>query len=91
MRAAITLQADACDSWPEGLSVAEVRVEYGSDAWSPPAARLERRGDSLTREIALSGGPKWGPGEAVRVVLRLRDSAGSYRIVLDEVAIQKTQ
>jgi len=73
------LRVSAADGSGVPLSVTadSAWLFMGSQAWqTTPVESGLRDGASPIYELAVRDGPKWGPGVAVDVVVRLRDGSG---------------
>lgn len=78
---------------PSGVRMDRVWVLYGEQSWEVSDLRGRKAGqdrdtdswincsDSSVCEITVRGGPKWGPGVYVDVVVRLTDSKGQHYFV----------
>jgi hypothetical protein len=65
--------------------VADVRADaawvvYGDLVWA--CSEVERQNWGERGRFALRGGPKWGPGVAVDVIVRVRDDKGRAALVV---------
>lgn len=78
LRAVLTVTTLAGQPLPEGLSLDRVWVINGAEVWSGAVASRQDDGrNPSTASWIAEDGPKWGPGIAVDVVVRLRGAAGS--------------
>ena len=60
-----------------GVRADTMWVVYGDQAWVAPAVREQPRAATAPDlEVVARGGPMWGPGAYVDVVVRLRDASG---------------
>jgi hypothetical protein len=64
------------------LAADTIWVINGDQAWAAPAVRdAARNTQPEFLEVTARNGPKWGPGVAVDVVVRLRDGVGGVAYV----------
>jgi len=62
---------------PSSVTADSAWLFMGSQVWqTTPVESGSRDGASPGYELAVRDGPKWGPGVAVDVVVRLRDGSG---------------
>jgi len=88
----VTLGARVGQALPPDLNVERVWVLNAPEVWtSPVTARWDDGSDPSVAAWAVQDGPKWGPGIAVDVVVRLRDAAGRpYLLQAPHVGIRRT-
>ena len=88
MMVAVKVMTDDKQPMPSGIRIDRVWVLYGDQSWEVSDLRGRQVGHELTKdpwrkcgtspecEVSLQGGPMWGPGVYVDIVVRLTDSKG---------------
>ena len=76
LRAVLRITTADSSAFPPALRADAAWVLNGRDVWATWVRETRQRlpGDP-TLEVGAEGGPKWGPGIEVDVVVRLRDAA----------------
>ena len=88
----VVLKVNTVDQqpFPSGVRMDKAWVLFGEEAWEASDFRVTMPGqdrardlwmkcpDSPVCEATIRGGPKWGPGVYVDVVVRLTDSQGKH-------------
>jgi hypothetical protein len=77
LRAVLRMTTADSSAFPPALHADAAWILNGRDVWATWVRETRQRlpGDP-TLEVSAEGGPKWGPGIEVDVVVRLRDAAG---------------
>jgi hypothetical protein len=78
---ALRIQAVDGSNVPADVAADTAWIIRGAEAWATFVAPAAGRSAGPVYEVTFSDGPKWGPGEAVDVVVRLRDAAGHVALV----------
>ena len=84
LRAALTILPADSGSISRPTAVVKMWVLNGDSIWSAlpePAGRLPVSFPLSRLEYRAGGGPRWGPGFPVTVVIRVRDSAGRHYLL----------
>ncbi len=80
----IKVSAADASSLPADLLLDQVWVRNGKEQWSVKPE------SSSPSEVAIRGGPKWGPGIKVDVVARLRQGKQTFLVGAAGVDIKRT-
>jgi len=87
MRAVVTLHPVNSETIPAEVDLVKLWVISKNSVWS---TSLEKVGESdystpqSKIEKMASGGPKWGPGITVTVLVQIKDPNGDYRLIKAE-------
>lgn len=85
LMAALRVTADDGLPLPGGMAIDRVWVLNGSHRWSPPLSK-----DREQLAVHLAGGPKWGPGINVDVVVRLARGQEVWLLRAAGVPVKRT-
>ncbi len=77
-------------SMPQGAFIDRVWVLNGKEQWSAEPERPSERGLTMSLSAVIRGGPKWGPGIAVDVVVRLKQGKQTWFVRAAGVPIKRT-
>jgi hypothetical protein len=83
----VSLAADR-EAALEGLSVEEVKLDYGSESWNGSLVE-ETCIEPFERQYTLHGGPQWPAGALVDVAVKLRTAAGAEVVRLSGVPVDE--
>jgi hypothetical protein len=80
LRVRLRITTANSSAFPSALRADAAWILNGRDVWATWVQETRQRlPDYPALEVGAEGGPKWGPGIEVDVVVRLRDAAGSAR------------
>lgn len=95
LRAVVTIGPTDNQPFPQSLNADKIWVIHGEDLWTRSLEKTGGTGPPGTLkklEMMSSGGPKWGPGIEVSVVVQLKDSFGdTYLLKADNQPIHRTE
>ena len=75
---------------PGDITIDRVWVLNGKKQWSAPPEAETREPAATRLETAVRGGPKWGPGIKVDVVVRLKQGKQTWLVRAPGVEIKRT-
>ena len=91
LRVLLSIVTADSSAFPANLKAEAAWVLNGRLAWATAVQESRRVPGEPVLEVFAEGGPKWGPGIAVDVVVRLRDGAGrSWYLKARGQLIQRT-
>ena len=77
----LRVQTEDGSNVPADVAADTAWIVRGAEVWATFVARQPGRSGAPAYEVTFSDGPKWGPDEAVDVVIRLRDGAGHVSLI----------
>lgn len=78
LRAVLRITTADSSAFPPAVRADAMWIPNGRDVWATWVRETRERSVGYPAlEVSAEGGPKWGPGIEVDVVVRLRDAAGS--------------
>ena len=91
LAAALQVQPSSGANVPALLRATAVYVVLGDEVWAAQALEERSRNETAPAyEIVARGGPKWGPGVNVDVIVRLTDGSRSWLLRVPEQRIGAT-
>ena len=88
----VVVKASPSDTMPlpSALAIDRVWVLNGKEQWSSAPEPATREPAASRLETAVRGGPKWGPGIKVDVVVRLKQGKQTWLVRAAGVEIKRT-